>query len=94
MYLMIVPRIYSCSPLKIQVVGVLIPGQLKIITANMLVIIPNTAKKVITTPRMMKIINSSSSFILGLYMKYVEQFSGIFSLFDDSVASITGVIVS
>ena len=77
-----------------QVVGVLIPGQLKITTANMLVIIPNIAKKVITTPRMMKIINSSSSFILGLYMKYVEQFSGIFSLFDDSVVPITGVIVS
>ena len=77
-----------------QVVGVLIPGQLKITTANMLVIIPNIAKKVITTPRMMKIINSSSPFRSGLYMKYVEQFSGIFSLFDTSEAPVTGVIVS
>ena len=77
-----------------QVVGVLIPGQLKITTASMLVIIPNIDKKVITTPRMMKIVNSSSSFMSGLYMKYVEQFSGILSLFDDSEASVMGDILS
>jgi hypothetical protein len=77
-----------------QVVGVLIPGQLKIITANMLVIIPNIAKKVISTPRMMKIINSSSSFNLGWYMKYEEQFSGNFSIFNDSGATVTREIVS
>ena len=65
-------QIISILPLRMKVVGFIIPGQLKIIMAIMLAIIPNIAKIVISTPRTMKTTNSSSSFSSGLYMKYVE----------------------